>query len=136
MEDRRPSARVSATQQRLGSYTETGATANATVGARKATIAEAKIGVEVAKQLESGVLRGSLELLSRHSTGDGAFDVSLFGSTASGSTMSRSDSFGKIGVGYEAQLGQAGKLDLFASANVGGGEIGGQTVSATYRFDF
>jgi hypothetical protein len=131
-----PSARVSATQQRLGSYTETGATANATVGSRKATITAAKIGVEVAKKLESGLLSASVELQSRHSSGDGAFDVSLFGATASGSTLSRSDSFGKIGLGYETQLSNGGNLELAASTNVGGNGIDGQAVSATYRFDF
>jgi hypothetical protein len=131
-----PWARVSATQQRLGGYTETGATANATVGSRKATITEAKIGVEVAKQIESGRLSGSFEILSRHSSGDGAFDVSLFGATAAGNTASRSDSFGSIGLGYETKLSNGGNLDLAASANVVGSGIGGQAVSATLRFDF
>lgn len=131
-----PSARVSATQQNLGGYTESGATANAMIGSRKATTTEAKIGVEVAQQIKGGTLRGSLDLLSRHSSGDGAFDVTLFGTTASGSTSGRSDSFGQIGLGYEAQLGNGSTLDIFTSAFVGGGAIGGETVSATYRFDF
>jgi hypothetical protein len=131
-----PSARISATQQRLGSYTETGASENAKVGARTATVTEAKVGIEVAKQMAGGKLSGTLEYLHRSSSGDASFDVSMFGTSASGSTLSRTDGFGKIGLAYEAVLGEGRSLDIAASANIGGSGIGGQTISATYSFDF
>jgi hypothetical protein len=99
-------------------------------------VTEVKVGIEVAKQMAGGKLSGTLEYLSRSSNGDASFDVSMFGTSASGSTQSRTDGFGKIGLAYEAQLGNGSSLDIAASANVGGSGIGGQTVSATYSFDF
>ena len=86
-------------RQNLDSYTETGASANATIGERDVTFTEARLGGSYATSVAGGVLSASLAAVHRDADAPSAVDVTLFGNTlvlASGG--SGTETFGEVGV--------------------------------------
>ncbi|MCV0428337.1 MAG: autotransporter outer membrane beta-barrel domain-containing protein, partial [Roseibium sp.] len=122
--------------QRYDSYTETGSSANATVGGRDVTFSEINIGAILAAKLGHGVFTASAAAVHRDLNGPSAVDISVFGSGASlVSDVARSDTFGELKVGYEQQVGSNGTLSLQAQTGVGADSMT-QAVSAFYKLTF
>ncbi len=123
-------------RQDLDGYTETGSSANATVGDRDVTFNETRLGGSYSTSLASGTLSASLAAVCRDSDAPSAVDVTIFGNTlqlASGG--SGTETFGEIGLSYQKAFDHGGRLNLEARSTVGA-DVSTQAVWASYEWRF
>ena len=124
------------TQQQDDGYTETGSSANATVGDVTTEVIEARLGVEVEKSLNNGgLLIGQLSGVLRRDLGDDTANVTVF-STSQSLTFASTDFNGaSLLVGYEKELLSDMTLELTAEQEFGDAAQG-PNVRAGLRWSF
>jgi hypothetical protein len=126
-----PSARYRYTRQSIEGYTEAGTMVNATVGARKVTVGQLDLGVDVCKQVGAGVLTGSFGVMSRNVGGDDTVTVTIAGDTNTIGVFGDSQQAATIGVSYSQDLSNGVSFNIGADAVVGGGDISGYSLGAS-----
>jgi hypothetical protein len=131
-----PEASVIYGRQDYDGYTETGSSANATIGARKSTFTEARLGTGFTAPAGSGLLRGSLAAVHRDADGPSSVSVSIFGDTVALSTPGGSrDTFGELALGWEAVLPNGGEVRVGGLATLGA-QTQTRALAASYSFKF
>lgn len=76
-----PAAHIRYSMQEIDGFTETGSSANATVGPRSLGMIEANVEMAASRRVEFGTLTGRVGYLFRHSTGDDAASIVMLGVT-------------------------------------------------------
>ncbi len=123
-------------EQNLDGYTETGGSANATVGDRTVTFNETRIGGEYATYTLGGRLSASLEAVHRDADAPSAVDVTIFGNTlALASGGGGTDTFGEVGLNFEKSFDHGGILHLEARSTLGA-DVSTQSLWASYEWKF
>ncbi|WP_170431402.1 autotransporter outer membrane beta-barrel domain-containing protein [Ruegeria arenilitoris] len=123
-------------EQDLDGYTETGSSANATVGDRTVTFSETRIGGAYSTVVGGGSLSASLAAVHRDADAPSVVDVAIFGNTlALASGGSGTDTFGEIGLSYEKAFDHGGNLRLEARSTLGA-DISTQAAWASYEWRF
>lgn len=124
------------TNQKDDGYTETGSSANATVGDITTEVVEARLGVEASKDLENGgVLSGQLGGVLRRDLGSSEGDVTVFSQTESLAFASTDFTGASVVVGYEQDLIQDMRLELTAEQEIGS-DAQGPFLRAGLRWSF
>nr|WP_170430215.1 autotransporter outer membrane beta-barrel domain-containing protein [Ruegeria arenilitoris] len=123
-------------EQNLDGYTETGGTANATVGDRTVTFNETRIGGAYSMAAADGLISASIDAVHRDADAPSFVDVAIFGNSLSlASGGSGTDTFGEIGLNYEKDFGHGGTLRLNAKSTVGA-DVSTQALWASYEWQF
>lgn len=124
------------TNQQDDGYTETGSSANATVGNITTEVIEAQLGVEAQKQFNnSGVLSAQLSGVLRRDLGTSETDVTVFSSTQSLVFASTDFTGARVAIGYERDLAQDMLLELNAEQEIGN-DAQGPFLRAGLRWSF
>lgn len=124
------------TNQQDDGYTETGSSANATVGDVTTEVIEARLGVEAEKQFANGgLLSAQLSGVLRRDLGTSETDVTVFSSTQSLVFASTDFTGARITVGYEKHLAQDMRLELNAEQEIGN-DAQGPFLRAGLRWSF
>ncbi|MBI1218205.1 MAG: hypothetical protein GC186_06615 [Rhodobacteraceae bacterium] len=131
-----PEATIRYTSGHVDAYTETGANAAASVGAQSFGVLESELGLNLQKELGTGVMRGGISVISRTMQGDKATSVTMIGDTNSVSGFASNTTMTKLSLGYTAKLSDGVSFDLGASKVMGSGSSSGTTVSGQIRFSF
>ncbi len=123
-------------EQNLDGYTETGGSANATVGDRTVTFNETRIGGEYATYTLGGRLSASLAAVRRDADAPSVVDVTIFGNTlALASGGGGTDTFGEVGLNFEKPFDHGGILHLEARSTLGA-DVSTQALWASYEWKF
>ncbi|WP_170545403.1 beta strand repeat-containing protein [Ruegeria arenilitoris] len=123
-------------EQNLDGYTETGGTANATVGDRTVTFNETRIGGAYATSMLGGRLSASLDAVRRDADAPSVVDVTIFGNTlALASGGGGTDTFGEVGLNFEKPFHHGGILHLEARSTLGA-DVSTQALWASYEWKF
>lgn len=124
------------TNQQDDGYTETGSSANATVGDVTTEVIEAQLGVEAEKQFANGgLLSAQLSGVLRRDLGTSETDVTVFSSTQSLVFASTDFTGARIAVGYEKDLARDMRLELNAEQEIGN-DAQGPFLRAGLRWSF
>ncbi|MDR6310298.1 beta strand repeat-containing protein [Pacificitalea manganoxidans] len=130
----RPYAGYRYTRLNVDGYTESGGTGAVTYDDRDIDVSDFTIGVDASTQAGSGVLTGSLEVLHREVSDDGA-NVNLFGTDGTIASAATDFTAVELGLGYGIELGTGG-IDVKASGLFGNEGVSGYGVSVGYRVSF
>ncbi len=123
-------------KENLDGYTETGSSANATIGDRTITFNETRIGGEYATSMLGGRLSASLAAVHRDADAPSIVDVSIFGNTlALASGGGGTDTFGEVGLNFEKPFDNGGILHLEARSTLGA-DVSTQALWASYEWKF
>ncbi len=113
------------TNQKDDGYTETGSSANATVGDVTTEVIEARLGVEaVAELANGGFLTGQVSGVVRRDVGDSDTDVTVFSTTETLIFASNDFAGGSLAVGYEKDVVQNMLLEVSVEQEIGGNAQG------------
>ncbi len=113
------------TNQKDDGYTETGSSANATVGDVTTEVFEGRLGVEaVAELADGGFLTGEVSGVVRRDVGDSDADVTVFSTTESLIFASNDFTGGSLAVGYEKDVVQNMLLEVSVEQEIGGNAQG------------
>ncbi|MES0884905.1 beta strand repeat-containing protein [Roseibium sp. SCP14] len=123
-------------EQYLDSYTETGSSANATVGERDISFSETRIGAAYSTAVAGGSFSASLAAVHRDAHVPSFVDVAIFGNTlALASGGGETDTFGEAGLSFEKEFDHGGNLLLEARSNLGA-DVSTQALWASYQWRF
>ncbi|MES0827985.1 autotransporter outer membrane beta-barrel domain-containing protein [Ruegeria sp. SCP11] len=112
-------ADVRYTNQKDDGYTETGSSANATVGDVTTEVIEAHLGVEAEAELAGGVLTGQVSGVVRRGLGESDADVTVFSTTETLIFASNDFTGGSLAVGYEKEVARNTQLEVNVEQEIG-----------------
>ncbi|MEX0307454.1 MAG: autotransporter domain-containing protein, partial [Ruegeria sp.] len=124
------------TRQEDDGYTESGSSANATVGDVTTEVIEARLGVEAEKALNNGgALVGQLSGVLRRDLGDNNATVTVFSSTQSLSFASTDFTGASVLIGYEHEFAPNMQFEANAEHEIGD-DAQGPNFQAGLRWSF
>lgn len=134
----KPSLNYQYVKQSVGSYTETGATENASVDSFSFGVSEITGEVEVGYGLGAGSeVTGALGFISRTSSGGDSVNVTLLGDTQAVNYQYEDFTAFTAGLGFNKSFENGGAMDIGADAMFGGDlSKTSFTVSANFSFKF
>jgi hypothetical protein len=108
------------TRQNDDGYTETGSSANLTVGDLATNVTEVTLGAEVSKTLENGgIISAHATAISRNVSGDSDVSVSVFGENANIQSSNSDFSGLNVGFGYETEIVENAILNIALDHDLG-----------------
>jgi cytoskeletal protein CcmA (bactofilin family) len=108
------------TRQNDDGYTETGSSANLTVGDMATDVTEFTLGAEVSKTMDSGgIISAHATAISRNVSGDSEVSVSLFGQDANIQSSNSDYSGLNVGFGYETEILESAVLNVAIDHDLG-----------------
>jgi uncharacterized protein YhjY with autotransporter beta-barrel domain len=131
-----PNARLRYAFEAFDGYTEKGPSAsNATVSQREAEIAEGRIEIAFARQMDDVLFSAQLGWLHRWGLGEGEADISVFGVSKTLAASSSDASAGYAGAGFGIAVAEGLLINLSGEATFGS-EITGGRFDAGIRANF
>jgi cytoskeletal protein CcmA (bactofilin family) len=108
------------TRQSDDGYTETGSSANLTVGDMATDVTEFTLGAEVSKTMDSGgIISAHATAISRNVSGDSDVSVSVFGQDANIQSSNSDFSGLNVGFGYETEILESAILNVALDHDLG-----------------
>ncbi len=108
------------TRQSDDGYTETGSSANLTVGDMATDVTEFTLGAEVSKTMDSGgIISAHATAISRNVSGDSDVSVSVFGQDANIQSSNSDFSGLNVGFGYETEILESAVLNVAIDHDLG-----------------
>jgi hypothetical protein len=108
------------TRQNDDGYTETGSSANLTVGDMATDVTEFTLGAEVSKTMDSGgIISAHATAISRNVSGDSEVSVSVFGQDANIQSSNSDFSGLNVGFGYETEIVENAILNIALDHDLG-----------------
>jgi uncharacterized protein with beta-barrel porin domain len=108
------------TRQNDDGYTETGSSANLTVGDMATDVTEFTLGAEVSKTMDSGgIISAHATAISRNVSGDSDVSVSVFGQDANIQSSNSDFSGLNVGFGYETEILESAVLNVAIDHDLG-----------------
>ncbi|GEM_PF-3019557 len=124
------------TTQINGGYTETGSTANTTVGKTKNSVNEAKLGFEISAAIgAAGTLTGSATAISRAYGGDDTTNIKVFGQQLDMINVRKNSELVKLGLGYDHSLSTNSVISFSVEKEIGN-TLNGPDVKADWVWNF
>jgi uncharacterized protein with beta-barrel porin domain len=131
----KPNVNVRYTNQKIGGYTETGSSSNATVQGRTLGITDTTVGFDLTKTYGKSSLTGRVAYISRSSDEQDTVRVTMLGDTRNLSSHYRN--FDAVRAGFIWKLNLASDLDLFVNANyLSGSDVKGADGNVALRLQF
>jgi hypothetical protein len=122
-----PNARLRYAFEAFDGYTETGpSTSNATLSQREAEIAEGRVEIAFARQMDDVLFSAQLGWLHRWGLGEGEADISVFGVSKTLAASSPDASAGYAGAGFDIAVAEGLLINLSGEATFGSDITGGR----------
>lgn len=122
-----PNARLRYAFESFEGYTEKGpSTSNATLSQREAEIAEGRVEIAFARQMDDVLFSAQLGWLQRWGMGEGEADISVFGVSKTLAVSSPDASAGYAGAGFDIAVAEGLLINLSGEATFGSDITGGR----------